>query len=289
MSDPATETSRAIAEVFGRAAATYGRAGPDFFAPAGRRLVELAELRPGERVLDVGAGTGVCTLPAADAVGAAGSVRAVDLAPQMVERLRREAAARRLDQVDVSVADAADPPPGDAHYDAVLAGFVLFFLPDVAAAVRRYAAMLRPRGRLVTSWFGADDERWKPVFTAVRAHLPEDAAPPRPPGADIFSSVESVETLLRSAGFPEVSTLEEPHELRFRDAEEWYRWSWSHGMRGLWEQVAAEELEAARAAAFDAMSSVDDGHGLTVRLVLRYTRAEVATLQAGERTAVVMG
>jgi ubiquinone/menaquinone biosynthesis C-methylase UbiE len=271
-----SETSRAIAQVFGRAAASYGRAGPDFFAPAGRRLVELADLRPGERVLDVGAGTGVCTVPAAEAVGAMGSVRAVDLAPEMVERLRRELAARRLDHVDVAVADAADPPPGDAHYDAVLAGFLLFFLPDVASAVRRYAALLRPEGRLVASWFGADDERWKPVFAAVLAHLPAGTAPPKPPSGEVFSSIDSVETMLRSAGFTDVSTLEEPHVLHFVDAEQWYQWSRSHGMRALWEQVGADRLDAARGAAFHALSSIDDGEGLTLQFRLRYTRAQLA-------------
>jgi O-methyltransferase/aklanonic acid methyltransferase len=82
------------AGVFERAAQTYERVGPGLFSHYGRRLVELAGLQPGGRVLDVAAGAGAVLLPAAERAGPHGEVVGVDLAAAMVARLRQELAAR---------------------------------------------------------------------------------------------------------------------------------------------------------------------------------------------------
>src|SRR4051794_13624397 len=74
----------AVAGVFDRAADAYDQVGVELFGPVGRRLVALSGVKPGWRVLDVGCGRGAVLLPLADAVGPAGEVVGVDLAPRMV-------------------------------------------------------------------------------------------------------------------------------------------------------------------------------------------------------------
>jgi O-methyltransferase/aklanonic acid methyltransferase len=76
-----------VAAVFGRAADVYDSVIP-FFERFGARLVEVADLRPGESVLDVGAGRGATLLPAARAVGPEGRALGVDLSEEMVTLLR---------------------------------------------------------------------------------------------------------------------------------------------------------------------------------------------------------
>jgi SAM-dependent methyltransferase len=198
-------------------------------------------------------------------------VTAIDLAPGMVERVCAEVSARGLAHVDARVGDAEAPDVPTGDVDAVLAGFVLFFIPDPVAALRRYAAALRSGGRLGASWFGADDERWASVFAAVRPYV---TPAPDVPRHAAFGSVEALEAALREAGFSSVVTTEEPHVLRFADAAQWYAWSWSHGLRGLWERVPPNRLDEARAAATDAMPATFDETGRpTLRLMLRYTVA----------------
>ena len=90
-----------VADVFDALAPTYDQTGMPFFRPVGARLVELVAPRPGERALDIGCGRGAVTVPLAGAVGADGSVLAVDVSPNMVaatqalvRRRRRSARSR---------------------------------------------------------------------------------------------------------------------------------------------------------------------------------------------------
>ena len=135
-----------IAGVFDRSAETYDQVGVDFFTPLARDLVARTALREGERVLDVGAGRGAVVFAAASAVGRAGRVVGIDLSAKMAELTQAEVGARGLANVTVAQGDAERPDFADGSFDAVLASLVMFFLPEPAAAVRRYAALLAPGG-----------------------------------------------------------------------------------------------------------------------------------------------
>ncbi len=95
------ESKQELADFFGRAAPTYGDVGPRFFSRFGRRLVEVARLPAGARVLDVATGMGAVLIPAAEAVGPQGQVVGIDLSPSMVEETRREIEKRALSNVSV--------------------------------------------------------------------------------------------------------------------------------------------------------------------------------------------
>lgn len=106
------EQSARVAALFDRLAADYDQSGVDFFEPIADGLLAHVPPREGERWLDVGCGRGAVLLPAAAAVGAAGQVVGIDIAASMVERVRDAAAAQRLTNVEVTVADATAPPAG---------------------------------------------------------------------------------------------------------------------------------------------------------------------------------
>jgi SAM-dependent methyltransferase len=104
-------------------------------------------------VLDLGCGTGSLALLAA---GAGHRVLGVDLSPRMVEQAR----AKLGGAATVVAGDAADPPVGDRRFDAVLVRHVVWTLPDPAAALARWVALLRSGGRLVLvegRWRSAGD------------------------------------------------------------------------------------------------------------------------------------
>ena len=144
-----------------RAAAVYNAAADHFDAAPvafwdrhGRQAVELAALRPGERVFDVGCGTGASALPAAEAVGPDGSVVGIDVADAMLERARGKAAARDIRNVSFRFGDMTNSGEPDRSYDAVLSVFAVFFTPDMERNVAELWRLVRPGGRLVVTVWG---------------------------------------------------------------------------------------------------------------------------------------
>lgn len=243
--EPTAEEMKAgVAGVFDRASATYDQVGVDFFRPIGRFLVGRTAPQPGERVLDVGCGRGASALPAAEAVGSSGSVLATDLAPSMVAAVGKAAAG--MPWLTAELGDAERPP--DGPFDLVQASLVLFFLPDLDAALARYREVLAPGGRLGFTWFGGRDTRWDPVFAALTADLPESERPTGPPTGGAFGSVEAMHAHLEQRGWSDVTTETSIHDVHVRDSDHWFEWTWSQGFRFVLENLETRGLlEAARA------------------------------------------
>ena len=126
------------------------------FSPVVDGVLARAELRPGERVIDLGAGTGALAAKAAAAVGPAGSVLALDVSPEMLAlaRGRAEHAAPAFDVVEGS---AEAIPAADASCDAILASLSLMYVVDRHAAAREIARVLDDGGRFVAAVWGAPD------------------------------------------------------------------------------------------------------------------------------------
>ena len=272
---PGDRTKQSAIDTFERAAASYDRVGVDYFQVFGARLIAAAALRPGQRVLDLGSGRGAVLFPAARAIGPTGYAVGIDAAPTMVALTSVDATALGLTQVEVRLGDADEPPGTPGEYDAVLAGLVLFFLPDVSVAVHRYATLLKPGGLLAFSWFGPDDARWTPVFTALDRYLPhppDRSAPPDP--TDVWRDPESIRTMLIAAGYVDIETVEETFEVTVPDVETWWNWSFSHGGRDYFEGFPVDRHAEIKAAAAAAMGEVRRPDGsLSVRPVLRFTTA----------------
>lgn len=243
--EPTAEERKAgIAGVFDRAAATYDQVGLDFFGVIGERLVATAAPQPGERVLDLGSGRGASALPAARAVGPTGAVLATDLAPGMVAALGDLAG--DLPWLTAEVRDAEDPPEGP--WDVILGSLVLFFLPGLDDAVRRYLGELARGGRLAFTWFGDADESWGDIHDALAADIPEEQRPPRgTPRQGPFSGRDAMATFLADAGFAEHRTETHRITIEMTEADQYWQWMWSQGMRYLLEQLdGAGQLTAAQ-------------------------------------------
>jgi ubiquinone/menaquinone biosynthesis C-methylase UbiE len=260
-------TVSGIAGVFDRAAGTYDAVGVPWFAPIAGGLVEELDVQPGERVLDVGCGRGAALVPLAHAAGPTGRVLGIDLAPGMVERTAVDVA--DLPQVEVRLADATTPGLAPASYDVVSSCLVLFFLPDPAGAVRAWADLLVPSGRVGITTFARQDERWRSIDALFTPYLPPAMLDARTSGArGPFASDEAMEDLLRDAGLDEVRTAHREVTVTFASAAQWKDFSWSHGQRAMWEAVPAEARGEVEAAAYGLLAGWDE---LTVSQQVRHT------------------
>jgi SAM-dependent methyltransferase len=138
--------------------------------PASEQLVADLGVRPGDRLLDVGGGTGNTALAAArrDA-----DVVCSDLVPELLEYAVRRAEVEGL-SLGTEIADAGELPFPDASFDVVVSTFGVVFAPDPEQAARELLRVLRPGGRLgLTAW--RPDAPGGRLLALVARHDPEDA------------------------------------------------------------------------------------------------------------------
>jgi SAM-dependent methyltransferase len=113
------------------------------------RLREVLDPQPGERILEVGPGTGYYTLEVAEWVKPDGEVDILDLQDEMLGHTMRRAGERGLANVNPTQSDATSMPFADDTYDGAYLAAVLGEIPDQEAAIRELARVLKPGGRLV--------------------------------------------------------------------------------------------------------------------------------------------
>ena len=143
------------------------------FAGRGRRvrtnIANTIELSTGQRVLDVGCGTGTLALAMAERVGPSGRVAGVDAAPEMIATAKAKAARSKIG-VHFEVAAAQALPFADDTFDAVTTSLMIHHLPDVdrLPAARELLRVLRPGGHLLIAEFQAPNG---PTSRVVTSHL----------------------------------------------------------------------------------------------------------------------
>ena len=113
------------------------------------RLRDVLNAKPGERVLEVGPGTGYYSLDVAECVSPGGRLDIFDLQQEMLDHTMRRAGERGLTNVTAKQGDARELPYPDASFDAAYLITVLGEIPDQGAALRELARVLKPGGRLV--------------------------------------------------------------------------------------------------------------------------------------------
>jgi SAM-dependent methyltransferase len=131
------------------------------------RLREILEPQPGERILEVGPGTGYYTLDLARWVGDQGTVEILDLQQEYLDHTIRRAREQGLWNVAPTQADAQALPYEDASFDATILITVLGEIPDQEAALRELKRVLRPGGGLVVGELALGDPHYV-TFPALR-------------------------------------------------------------------------------------------------------------------------
>jgi SAM-dependent methyltransferase len=137
-------------QVSGAAAEVYERCFvPAIFGQWAPRLADAAAVSSGDRVLDVGCGTGVLARAAADRVAVEAQVSGVDINEGMLA-----VAGRLRPGVDWRQGDATELPFADETYDVVVSQFALMYFPDRRSALSEMVRVLKPRGRLAVAVWG---------------------------------------------------------------------------------------------------------------------------------------
>jgi SAM-dependent methyltransferase len=175
--------------------------------PLGVRARQALAPRPGERILDIGCGSGQTTLDLAEAVTPGGTVLGVDISRPMLDLARRRAAG--VAGVSFQEADAQTFAFEPASFDAAFSRFGVMFFADPVAAFRNIARALKPGGRLAfVCWRTPQENIFMSLPMAAAASvLPPPDAPPPPPSAQgpfAFADPAHVWDILGKAGFGDI-------------------------------------------------------------------------------------
>jgi SAM-dependent methyltransferase len=174
--------------------------------PLSDRMMKLAHVAPGHKVLDVATGIGEPAMTAARRVGPGGSVVAIDQAPQMLEvaRERMQAAGIRTVEFVEGDAEAVTLPPDS--FDAVVCRWGLTFFHHPVGTLARLRISLVPGGWLAVAVWGEPSQ--VPIialpFSVFSRELSQPPSPPSGPNPFALSEPTKLEQVLRDAGFANV-------------------------------------------------------------------------------------
>lgn len=242
-------------EQWGRAAAGWRKHDQrlrEGTAPVTNRLLKLAGIAPGQRVLDIASGTGEPALPAAEIAGPDGFVLLTDQAQEMLAVAREKAQARGLRNVDFRLVDGEELGVEPDSFDAVLCRWGIMFMPEPGRCLQQAHRALKQGGRMALAVWGPPERN---PFLAVpmsilRKHysgppLPDPAAPG---GVFSFADRAKLEAAFTEAGFEQVQTEELELPMAVFDSGEayWqYQMEFAGPLASLFSRLSPSAQEAA--------------------------------------------
>ncbi len=193
--------------------------------PVSERLVHLAGVQPGQKVLDVATGIGEPAVTAAQRVGATGRVVAVDLAPPMLAIAKERATALGLQHIVFREGDAESLDLSEGDFDAILSRWGLMFLPNLPQALGRMKQLLKPGGRLAAAVWGEPSD--VPLLSLAMGSMMQVLQLPQPPaeapGPFSLADAATLQQAFQGAGFQDVHVEQLTIAFEFSSAEEYIR------------------------------------------------------------------
>lgn len=268
MSTNPDEQRRASLESWEAASSRWRQRGEEvraFGLPVAERMLKVLELAPGQRVLELAAGTGEIGLAAAEHVGPDGGVTISDQSEGMLEGARERARELGVENVEFRVLQAESIDLDAASVDAVLCRWAYMLMVDPLAALRETRRVLRPGGRLALAVWGAPQENpWTmlPMQVLLERGLVEPP-PPGVPGMFALADPERLTGLLEDAGFVEIDIA----PVRVRQLRESFEAFWQSALdlspvlRSVLEPHGEDEIAGFRNALEERLAPYTDGSG----------------------------
>ncbi|TMI78087.1 MAG: methyltransferase domain-containing protein [Bacteroidetes bacterium] len=166
------------------------------------RMLKMAALHQGEKLIDIACGTGLVTFPAVEMLGPDGFILATDISDGMIKKGRELAEQKNYRNVQFERMDAEELTVPDEGYDVALCGLGLMYFPDPVKGLKEMYRVLKPGGRAAAAvWGQRDNCGWSAVFEIVDKRVSSEVCP-------MFFNLGNRDMLKRSfeaAGFSRVA------------------------------------------------------------------------------------
>lgn len=161
-----------------KAASYYEQSWQQQLKLAQDKTLELADIQPGEKLLDIACGTGLVSFPAAEKAGSHGSLLGIDISEKMILYAQQQAAAKALSQVRFERMDAESLNVNDGEYDAVLCALGLMYFPDPQLSLKEMYRVLKPGGRAAVAVWGRRNAcGWADIFQIADKRVSSEVCP----------------------------------------------------------------------------------------------------------------
>ncbi|MFL6508581.1 MAG: class I SAM-dependent methyltransferase, partial [Nitrososphaeraceae archaeon] len=192
-----------------------------------QQLIELAEIKPGQRVLDIATGIGEPSLTAAKVVGTGGHILATDISKQMLAIAKERATLLRLqDIIEFKESDAENLDLPNSSFDAALCRWGLMLFPNLDAAIRKIYSSLVSGGRFAAAVW-ADPTKVPIISLATRIigiQVQMSAPPPGVPNPFSLADTNKLENFLARAGFRDIHIQTVIVTFEFESGEDYCRY-----------------------------------------------------------------
>lgn len=188
----------------------------EFHRRAAHRLIELAHLKPGQRVLDIATGTGLAAIAAAQIVGPTGRVLGTDFALGMLQQAQKKITALRLTNIEFQYADVDEQKLQDSQFDVILCSSAIVYLTDIPNVLRRWHHALKPGGMLAFSCLQETSPSASILFRTVVQRYGVTIPNPN----ELMGTPERCRKVLEHAGFTAIDITTEQFGFYMQDMAE---------------------------------------------------------------------
>lgn len=261
--------TRQVISVFDTVATGYDGPALRFFPFCADRLAAHLKPAPGDKVLDVAAGTGMVAMAMAQEIRPGGRVTAIDLSENMLAKAEFNVKKMALSNVDLHVMDAANLEFRRDYFHVTICSFGLFFMPDMAAALREWTRVTRPGGKVAFTAFGKT--ALQPMADMLRERLAAHGVqlPRTINAARQLMDPDYCRSLMVEAGLERIEVFTEQLGYHLAKPEDWWEILWNSNPRGLLELVPPDSRDLFRREHLEevAQLATEDGIWLNVETV----------------------
>ena len=194
-----------------------------WYEPATELMLDLAQISPGDRVLDIAAGDGDQSLVAATRVGPSGYILAIDRADKLLAIAAQSAREAGLSNLETRIMDGENLELAEKSFDAVICRFALMFFKDPVQGLEGVRRVLKPGGRLSVVVYGENgDPEFLTALSTVQTYL--GFKQQAKPAATSLGTWEVLEQTFTAAGFLDVEIHPLTLQVRMASAAECVRY-----------------------------------------------------------------
>lgn len=223
-----------------KAAEYYDISWEELLKPGQKRVLEVADLKPGEQVIETACGTGLITFDAANQVKPGGEILATDISEEMVATTKQKAEKEGFDNIIAKRMDAEQLDLEDDSFDVAISALGLMYYPDPLQGLKEKYRVIKPGGRTALVIWGERKKcGWAEIFPIVDQYVASEVCP-------MFfqqGTGNTLEKSMQEAGFDEISIERFETTLHYESPEHCIMAAFAGGPVALAYQKFEEEIK----------------------------------------------